>query len=91
MAQANKVIVGEKYKTVQPFSIVMPGETGHEVYESDTTSLLGENSHKGKEDVMQKMKDHAKLQSKILDDKLRNADTFDGYVVVLALSLRRCV
>ena len=83
MAKANKIIVGDKYKTVEPFSIVMPGETGHVAYESDTTSLLGENSFRGKGDVMQNMKDHAKLQSKILDEKLRKADRLDGCVIIV--------
>lgn len=80
MEISKDVVVTEKYKIVEPFSIVMPsGEASTlAAYESDTTMLLAEDRH-CKLDVMQRMKDHARETSELLTDQLRTANKIDGY------------
>lgn len=74
------VRVGEKYKTVEPFEIVMPdGTSSHVAHESDSTDLLNRGHVLEREDgVMQRMKEHARETSNSWDEKLRIANQYDG-------------
>ena len=73
---------GKKYETVEPFSIVMPGEE-FAAYESDTTQLL--ECARAQDDPLKRMKEYAKQESRAMDEKLKHASAVDGYVDVHCL------